>query len=148
MKNLTVLLSITMFVVFFAACGNDKKNDGEEAKKEVVKTPEDEAQELMTRKEEFTAIITEVAADKSISDDEAKKIVKYGDDFDKFNAELKEKYAEGSDGKAKIDAYFEKNKPQMEKIYSELMNAMMTISMCEGYDKLQDPNEEDMNSNK
>lgn len=136
MKTLTVLISIALVVVFFAACSSDKKKDGDEAKKEVVKTPEDDAKEMISKIEKYTKVMNDASADGKIDDVEVKNINNMTTELNSFQVEIEKKYANGSAGKSKIDAYLEKNKAKMETVYGDFMNATEAVTMCEGFEKL------------
>ena len=134
MKKISVLLSVAIALTFFAACGSDKKKDNEETKKEVVKTPEDDAKELIAAFEKVTVLANEISADSLIDDKELEKLKAMEEEFRILQDKLTKKYEKDKPGSDKMQAYFELNG---ESIYTDFMLAMDKIYLCQGADKLQ-----------
>lgn len=120
MKKIVILLSLATFILTLASCGG----------------PEADAKKTMKYIEKYTEIAKKAAEDKKIDDKELEELKNIGKEMEDFDEKMEEKYKDDKEGKAKVEKYLEDNKADLEKIYDEFFNAMMTLSECEGADKL------------
>lgn len=120
MKKIAILLSLAAFVLTLASCGG----------------PEADAKKMMKKIESYTAVAKKAAEDQKVDNKEIEELKNLSKELDEFQKEMSEKYKDDKEAEEKMKKFEEENKVEMEKIYEEFFNAMMSLYECEGADKL------------
>ena len=122
MKKIAILLSLAAFILSLASCGG----------------PEADAKTMIKKIEKYTEVAKKAATDKKLDDKEIAELNKMSTELSDFEKEMDTKYKDDPDSKKKVDAYLEKEKANLDKVYEEFFAAMMALYECEGADKLKE----------
>lgn len=136
MKQITILISISVLLLISISCNNKKTEKSSTEPKSETVTAEADAKEMIKVIKNFIDVAANISADQKLTDDEIKQIELAAKSLSSLKADLDKKYVEGSEGKKAMDKYKKDHNVEMQSIYKKLMSVEESLSTCEGYEKL------------
>jgi hypothetical protein len=136
MKNIAVFLGLVVLFFALVACGDDKKKEGDEVKKENVKAAVADSEKMKEYIEDLTVVANSASEDGVIDDSELKEIQEFVDSLNELQEKMDKKKEEDSKYKADADDYESENKAEIDKMMESFMAALTKLTTCEGFEKI------------
>ena len=120
MKRIGLLVAIVAFALCLVSCGGSG--------------PTADAKKMLKLTQDLTATINKAAEDKTIADDEAKKINDGLKEFFDFVKKVDEKYKDNEEAQIDFEEYLDTE--ENEKLGTAFEEAMGKLFECEGFEKI------------
>ena len=140
MKQLLVLLLISILSFTILSCNNDEPKESEKSeqvkKEQTTNTPEDDAKIMFALMEEHSNIAKRAASDKKLNEREIQTLNKISKDISNFEKKIDKKYQKDKEGGKEIEKYIKDNQDEITILFEEYLETLLNLSNCEGTDML------------